>query len=138
MSNSALDAINVRRTLSHIEQNLHQVVCANTTIGEMLNPALAKERIKEVTDDFMRNLKERGAIIGSESTCERVYSVVLRDTKRGARVDCLSEDGKVLQTVKYSGRRYARKRMNRKIGLYIIAWEIEPQPMQVYQIKVSI
>lgn len=138
MSNSALDQINVRRTISHIQNKLHEVVCANTTIGEMIDPKLARQRIKEVTDDFMRSLKDRGAIIESDSTCERVCSVVLRDTKRGAVVDCLAENGKVLRTVKYSGRRYARKRMKREVGLYIIAWEIAPVPMQVYQIRVSI
>ena len=135
---SALDSINARRVISHVQNHLHEVILANVTIGEMINPALAKERIKEVTDDFLRGIKDRGAITGCESSCERVCSVALRDTKRGAAVDCLSEDGKVLQTVKYSSRRYARKRMQRKVGLYVIAWEIEPQPMQVYQIKVSI
>lgn len=135
---SALDQINVRRTISHIQQNLHEVVLANTTIGEMINPNLAKQRIKEVTDGFLRDLKERGAITDCDSTCERVDSVVLRDTKRGAVVDCLSADGKVLRTIKYGGRRQARKRMHREVGIYIIAWEIAPVPMHTYKIQVSI
>lgn len=138
MSISAIDSLNARRLISHVQKHLHEVVLANTTIGEMLNPKLAKERIKEVTDDFLRGIKERGAITGCESSCERVCSVVLRDTKRGALVDCLSETGKVVQTVKYSSRRYARQRMQRKVGLYVIAWEIEPVPKHVYQIRVSI
>jgi len=135
---STIDDISIRRTISHIQNKLHEVICANTTIGEMLWPDSAKQRIKEVTDDFMRSLKDRGAITDSESTCERICSVVLNDTPRGPVANCLNEKGELVKTVKYSGRRYARKRMRRQIGLYVIAWKIEPKPMQVYQIRVSI